>query len=117
METRDGQLGVPAGGEGATTTSPVTTADVAKVAAQARLRFTDEELAALTREVGAVLAMAARLQQVDTDGVEPTVHGLAAVNVLRDDVPRPSLSREDVLAGAPEEQDGYFKVPRILDES
>ena len=90
---------------------------MAQLATQARLRLSDEKLEVLSGQLSDILRMVAQLQAVDTEGVEPTTHGLAAVNVLREDEPRPSLARQDVLAGAPEAQDGYFKVPRILEES
>lgn len=95
----------------------LSTADVAKVAAQARLRLTEEELEKLSGQLSDILRMAAELKAIDTEGVEPTAHGIPVYNVMRDDVVVPSMSQADVLSGAPEKQDGYFKVPRILEEA
>ena len=116
METRDGRAGAAAE-PGPAAASRLSAADVAKVAAQARLRLTEEELEKLSGQLSDILRMAAELKALDTEGVEPTAHGLPIYNVLRDDVPQRSMPREDVLAGAPEQQDGYFKVPRILEEA
>jgi aspartyl-tRNA(Asn)/glutamyl-tRNA(Gln) amidotransferase subunit C len=91
-------------------------ADVVHVAHLARLTLTDEELDRFTVQLGAILDHAADVEALDTAGVPPTAHPLDLVNVLRDDEPRPSLDRDEVLAMAPDAQDGRFRVPRILGE-
>ena len=52
-----------------------------------------------------------------TEGVIPTSHPLPMTNAFRDDVVTGSLDRDEILAAAPDTEDGYFKVPKILDES
>jgi len=94
---------------------PLSRADVAHVARLARLDVTEEELERFTVQLGAVLAHAADVEALDTAGVPPTAHPLELANVMRDDVPRPGLDRDEVLAMAPDAQDGRFRVPRILD--
>ncbi len=91
--------------------------DVVHVARLARLDLTDEELDRFTGQLAAVLEHAADVAALDTSGVPPTAHPLPLVNVLRDDVPGPSLDREEVLAQAPAAEDGRFRVPRILGEA
>ena len=95
----------------------LTRADVEHVARLARLALTDEELDALTAELGAILEHAAQVSALDTAGVPPTAHPLPLVNVFRADEARPGLSRDEVLAAAPEAEDGRFRVPRILGEA
>ena len=95
----------------------LTRADVEHVARLARLALTDEELDALTAELGAILEHAAQVSALDTAGVPPTAHPLPLVNVFRADVARPGLSQDEVLAAAPEAEDGRFRVPRILGEA
>jgi aspartyl-tRNA(Asn)/glutamyl-tRNA(Gln) amidotransferase subunit C len=90
--------------------------DVRHVAHLARLELTDEELDRFTDQLAAILEHAAQVSALDTDGVEPTAHPFPLVNVLRPDVPRPSLPRDEVLAQAPDTEDGRFRVPRILEE-
>jgi aspartyl-tRNA(Asn)/glutamyl-tRNA(Gln) amidotransferase subunit C len=91
--------------------------DVAHVARLARLALTDEELERYTVQLGAVLEHAADVEALDTSGVPPTAHPLDLFNVLRDDLVRPSLDRDEVLAMAPDAEDGRFRVPRILGEA
>ena len=83
----------------------------------ARLALTDEELDALTTELGAILEHAAQVSALDTAGVPPTAHPLPLENVFRADVARPCLPRDEVLAAAPDTEDGRFRVPRILGEA
>jgi aspartyl-tRNA(Asn)/glutamyl-tRNA(Gln) amidotransferase subunit C len=95
----------------------LTRADVEHVARLARLALSDTEIDALTSDLGAILEHAAEVSALDTAGVEPTAHPLPMVNVLRPDVPRPGISRDEVLAAAPAVEDGRFRVPRILGEA
>jgi aspartyl-tRNA(Asn)/glutamyl-tRNA(Gln) amidotransferase subunit C len=94
----------------------ITTDDVAHVARLARLELTDEELALYTEQLAGILAHADDVASLDTGGVPATAHPLPLQNVLRDDVVRPSLDRDEVLAAAPEVEDRRFRVPPILGE-
>jgi aspartyl-tRNA(Asn)/glutamyl-tRNA(Gln) amidotransferase subunit C len=84
---------------------------VLHVARLARLRLTDEELERMPGELSHILEHVERMDELDLEGVEPTSHVVELQNVLRDDVPRPSLPRERALAGAPDVADGGFRVP------
>ena len=95
----------------------ISPADVAHVARLARLDVTDEELELFSGQLAAVLDHADDVAALNTEGVPPTAHPLPLVNVLRDDVERESLDRDEVLAMAPEAEDGRFRVPRILGEA
>ena len=97
--------------------TPISRADVAHVARLARLDLTDDELSRFTDQLAAVLEHAGDLAAIDTAGVPPTAHPLELVNVLRDDVPRPCLNRDEVLAMAPAAEDGRFRVPKILGDA
>jgi aspartyl-tRNA(Asn)/glutamyl-tRNA(Gln) amidotransferase subunit C len=90
--------------------------DVAYVARLARLELSDDELELFTGQLAAVLDHAADVEALDTEGVEPTAHPLPLANVLRDDVVRPGLDRDEVLAAAPAVEDHRFKVPPVLGE-
>jgi aspartyl-tRNA(Asn)/glutamyl-tRNA(Gln) amidotransferase subunit C len=95
----------------------ITTEDVAHVARLARLELTDAELVTYTEQLAGILAHADDVAALDTAGVPPTSHPLPLKNVLRDDVVRPSLDRDEVLAAAPAVEDHRFKVPPILGEA
>ena len=89
---------------------------VAHVARLARLDLSEDEVARLVVDLGAVLDHAADVEALDTAGVPPTAHPLPLQNVFRPDEARPGVDRDEVLAMAPEAEDGRFKVPPILGE-
>lgn len=93
----------------------LTRADVEHVAQLARLALDDEEVERLTSELAVILEHAAQVSALDTADVPPTAHPVPLVNVLRSDEPGVSLDRDEVLAMAPDAEDGRFRVPRILD--
>lgn len=94
----------------------VTQADVKHVARLARLGLSEAEIETFQKQLSDILSYFDKLQELDTEGVPPTAHPTPLKNVFREDVARPAMPREKVLANAPEEQDGYFRVPRILEE-
>lgn len=89
---------------------------VLELAEQARLGLSEEEAKQLAPKLQKVLEAVSALRDVDTTGVEAVVHVEAGGNVLREDEVGQSLSRESVLAGAPDVQDGMFKVPRLHEQ-
>lgn len=89
--------------------------EVKKVALLARLELTEAELDAQARHINTLLEYVGVIQNLDVTGIPPTSHVLPMVNVLREDAARPSLSREETLANAPESRDGCFVVPRIVE--
>jgi aspartyl-tRNA(Asn)/glutamyl-tRNA(Gln) amidotransferase subunit C len=89
--------------------------DIAHVARLARLAVEPEDLARLGDELGLILEHAARVQEIDTDGVVPTAHPLGIVNRFRPDQVTPSLPRDRVLASAPDATDDSFVVPPALE--
>jgi aspartyl-tRNA(Asn)/glutamyl-tRNA(Gln) amidotransferase subunit C len=96
--------------------NPLTRADVEHVAKLARLALSEDEVEQFTVQLGAVLEHFASVAALDTSGVPPTSHPIPLANVLRSDSPVPCLDREVVLAMAPAEENGRFRVPRILGE-
>ncbi len=95
----------------------ISTEQVAHVARLARLDLTDDELEHYTDQLAAILDHAADIEALDLEGVEPMTHPVPLVNVLREDVVRPCLDRDEVLAAAPAAESGRFKVPPILGEA
>lgn len=94
----------------------LTPSDVADLARLARIELTADELEHLAPQLGVILDSVARVSEVAAEDIEPTSHALPLTNVFRDDVLRPSLPREEVLAGAPASELDRFRVPRILGE-
>ena len=89
--------------------------DIDKVTRLARLELSREEKEIFGKQLDQVLEHMERLERVDTAGVEPTSHAIPVSNVFREDEIRPSFPRDDVLAIAPEEEGGYFRVPKIIE--
>jgi len=93
----------------------ITIKDVEHVANLARLDLSDAEKEQFAGQLNAILKYAEKLNELDTDGIEPTSHVLPLANVMREDEVKPSWPIEKVLRNAPEEEDGQFKVPAVLE--
>jgi aspartyl-tRNA(Asn)/glutamyl-tRNA(Gln) amidotransferase subunit C len=87
--------------------------EVLHVARLARLALTDEEVERFRGQLSAILEAVGKVSQLDLEGVPPTSHPLELVNVLAEDEPIPSLSREDALRNAPDPEGGFFRVPPV----
>ena len=94
----------------------ITRAEVEQVARLARLELGEDEKTQLTAQLDAILGYMEALNALDTRGVEPTTTVIPMVSVMRDDVVRPSLDREEALANAPDREGAYFRVPRIIED-
>jgi len=94
----------------------LTPSDVADLARLARIELTADELEHLVPQLKVILESVARVSEVAAEDIQPTSHALPLTNVFREDVLRPSLPREEVLAGAPASELDRFRVPRILGE-
>ena len=90
---------------------------VRRVALLSRLELSDQEVSQFSTQLSAIFEYIEKLNELDTENVEPLAHCLPIHNVLREDVPQPSLSNDAALANAPEREDEYFKVPKILDDN
>ena len=96
--------------------TPLSIADVERIAALAMLELTDEEKQLFTQQLADILAYAEQVQAVDTSGVTATAHVLTGYRVEREDEPRRSLAVEEALANAPDAEGGVglFRVPRVI---
>ena len=94
----------------------ITRQEVAHLARLSRLALGDDELDHLAGQLDVIIGAVARVSEVAADDIPPTSHAVPMTNVFRPDVLRPCLSQQDALSGAPEAEDGRFRVPRILGE-
>jgi aspartyl-tRNA(Asn)/glutamyl-tRNA(Gln) amidotransferase subunit C len=92
----------------------ISEADVVKVARLARLNLTGDEVQRMTAQLGGMLEHFADVDALDLADTEPMTQPYPLVNVLREDVIRPSLDRVEVLAAAPAAEDGRFRVPPVI---
>ena len=91
--------------------------EVLKIASLAKLSLTEEEIEKYTSQLNDILAYMGQLNELDTRDVEPLSHVLDLTNVTREDVEQSSLTREEALRNAPESDEEYFVVPRVIEKS
>ena len=89
--------------------------EVKRLALLARLGLDKDEVERLREQLSNILENFEILQQVDTTDVPPTAHSIALENVLREDEAGPSLPADQVLANAPNREEGFFKVRAVLE--
>ena len=92
----------------------ISRAEVEHIANLARLELADGEIKQLQSDLSQILEYVEQLNGLNTTDVPPTAHVVVQDDVLRDDVPRPSLPAEEVLANAPGAEEGYFRVHAVL---
>lgn len=95
----------------------LTKEEVLKVAHLARLEFKEEEIEKFRGDLNNILSFIEKLQEVDTDGVEPMYQVNNLSNVLRKDEIKKSLKKEEALKNAPQKDDGMFIVPKVVGEN
>ena len=93
----------------------LTKQEVEHIANLARLSLSDEEIALYQEQLSAILDHFARLQAVDTSDVQPTATVLPLRSVMRADEVGQEISREEILANAPDVEDSCFEVPAVMD--
>jgi aspartyl-tRNA(Asn)/glutamyl-tRNA(Gln) amidotransferase subunit C len=89
--------------------------DIEKVARLARLELSEEEKVTFGDQLEQILTYMEQLNRLDTAGVEPTSHAIPIHNAFREDETRPSFPQEEVLSISPDQENGHFKVPRIIE--
>jgi len=94
----------------------VTEKDLESVAVLSRLAVPQEEKEEYLQKLNNFLEYVDNLSTLNTDAVQPTAHVLPLNNVFREDIVKPSLDRGLALSNAPLKEDGYFKVPKILED-
>ncbi len=94
----------------------ITIEDVRKVAKLARLELPDAQLESYTDQLEKILGYVEQLQTIDTENIPPTSRAVEVVNVLREDLVENTSIREDLLNLAPQREDNFFRVPKILSD-
>jgi aspartyl-tRNA(Asn)/glutamyl-tRNA(Gln) amidotransferase subunit C len=93
----------------------ITIEEVRKVAKLAHLTLTEDEMTALRQDLDGILGYVTQLEAVDVSDVEPTTHAIPLEMPLRQDTVVQTLTRDEVLSNAPDEAEGMFRVPRIVE--
>lgn len=95
-------------------TQKLTEDEVRHVAKLSRLELSDDEVHHFTQQLAAVLEHVSKLDELDVEAVEPMAHAMDVSNVLRPDEPATPLPPDVALANAPDRDDSFFKVPKVL---
>jgi aspartyl-tRNA(Asn)/glutamyl-tRNA(Gln) amidotransferase subunit C len=85
------------------------------IATLARLSLSEEEKELFGSQLSSILDYMEKLDELDTKDIEPTSHVLSLNNVMRDDIPWPSIPKEDALRNAPEHTEKFYRVPKIIE--
>jgi aspartyl-tRNA(Asn)/glutamyl-tRNA(Gln) amidotransferase subunit C len=93
----------------------ITRQQVEYIAELARLSLNDAEVVAMERDLERILGYVASLQELDTEGVEPTAHAIVIETPLRSDQPVAAMDPELAVANAPERAGTAFVVPKVID--
>jgi aspartyl-tRNA(Asn)/glutamyl-tRNA(Gln) amidotransferase subunit C len=88
--------------------------DVEHISWLASIKISDEEKDEFVEQFNSILEYFHQLDEVETEGIEPTYRVVDLANVFRDDTTSKSLSQEEALKNAPRRENGYFKSPRIV---
>jgi aspartyl-tRNA(Asn)/glutamyl-tRNA(Gln) amidotransferase subunit C len=89
---------------------------VDEVAHLARLEFTDEAKAEIANDMNRMLTFIDKLNELDTEGIEPLIYMTDEFNVMREDIPVETLNQKDALKNAPRKDSDYFKVPKVISQ-
>lgn len=93
----------------------ITKDQVEHVANLARLNLTEEEKEQMTKDMEAIIGFADQINSLDIADVKPTDHVIPINNVFREDVAAPSMDREKLLSNAPNQENGCFSVPKVME--
>ena len=88
---------------------------VDEVAHLARLEFNDASKEEILNDMNRMLSFINKLNEMDTEGIEPLIYMTDEVNVMREDEPKVTLTQKEALKNAPKKDSDYFKVPKVID--
>lgn len=88
---------------------------VDEVAHLARLEFTEEGKTEILNDMNRMLAFVDKLNEMNTDGVDPLIYMTDEVNVMREDESKDTVTQKEALKNAPKKDSDYFKVPKVID--
>lgn len=93
----------------------ITYEDVKHVAQLARITLTSEQITVLSKQLNDIVEYIEQLNEIDTSTIEPTSHVVPLNNIFREDLITPSLPRQEMLKNAPDSNDRFYIVPKIIE--
>jgi aspartyl-tRNA(Asn)/glutamyl-tRNA(Gln) amidotransferase subunit C len=95
----------------------ITEEKVDELAQLARLSFEGAEKQAIREDLEKILAMCEKLNEVDTEGVEPLIYMTDNINVLREDIVVQEIKHDEALKNAPKKDSDFFRVPKVIEKN
>lgn len=95
----------------------ITDEKIEQLAHLSRLQFDTETKAKIKTDLENILDFCEKLNEVDTDGVEPLIYMTDTMNTVREDVVEQSFTREQILSNAPKKDSDYFRVPKVIEQN
>lgn len=92
----------------------VTSEMIDRLAVLAKLKFSEEEKKSLQTDLERMIEFVEKLKEVDTTGVEPLLHITDAVNILREDEVKQTITKEEALLNVPLSDGNFIKVPKVI---
>lgn len=89
---------------------------VDRLAELSKLEFDEQAKEGIKKDLQGILDMVAKLEEVNVDGVEPLIYMTDEKNVLRKDVVKDTVTKEEALQNAPQRDSDYFKVPKVINK-
>lgn len=93
----------------------ITPENVRHVAQLARIALTDEQIGVIGRQLNDIVEYVAQLKEINTNNIEPTSHVIPLKNIFREDAKSPSLPRQEMLKNAPDCNERFYIVPKIIE--
>jgi len=91
--------------------------DIKRFEAMAKFDLSEEESQLISGRVDSIIESFFALEGIDTTTTEPLVTVLDIRNVMREDIAKKTIAREELMSNAPEQNNGYFRVPKTIDEA
>jgi aspartyl-tRNA(Asn)/glutamyl-tRNA(Gln) amidotransferase subunit C len=90
--------------------------EIEKIAELARLKFSDEELENFAHQMNEILSYMDKLNELDTENIQPLSHPIEQINIFREDTVKSSISTKEALKNAPDKDEKFFKVPKVIQD-
>lgn len=95
----------------------ITKKDVEYIGELARLKLNESEIETYAKDMNKILEYIGKLNELDTENVEPLSHPIDYENIMREDELKPSIDREKALKNSPKADEQYFKVPKVIKQN
>lgn len=96
--------------------SNISDKELDKLAHLARLSFEGEERIQIKNELAKIISFCEKLNQIDTEGIEPLIYVTPTLNNVREDVVQEVITKDEALKNAPKKDSDFFRIPKVISE-